>query len=307
MDTKKIEELAELSDSTSRQMYYRMADGPNRDALRNEVKQIIASFVRDYMSLLESTKLNFKSTLQYLESNTPYLLNQIGKITDEHGSEFIDTVRQSLQTELQKNADVLSDEKASDEEKAEGVKRHSSEKNAEIEEQKDLEQKANTYSTTPKFTDMLTDFSNDIKSQASRIADSHGYPYSSIDERTGELTYEARKLIENTSVKFNNTLHVHTQAMYSTYLELNEEYERASADIMQLDKTEEKSVSEVEAKNPNNLSELPDPFALSPEELAEYNKKLEASRKRMEEEKQNQGQNQIVEQEDKNPFEEFFL
>ena len=299
MDAKQIEALAELSEETTRRLVLKMGNGQSRDKLKAETKQIVSSFLNSYISLLERTKLNFKSTLSYLDSNTPYLLNQVSKLTDEHGSEFIDIVKQAFSVELQKNADVLSEDGMSDEEKAEAAARHSKEKDAEVEYQKNLEQKANSYSTTPRFSDLLGDFSNDVSTQARRIADSHGYTYSTIEQRSEELKYETRRLIESISSRFNDSLHIHTDNMYTTYIEMNEEYQNAARTILSIGKDK---VPETVTPAPEVI---PDPFAMTKEELEEYFRKVEESQKKASETKA--AEPTQIEQDDKNPFEDLFL
>ena len=299
MDAKQIEDLAELSEETTRMLVSKMENGQSRERLQIEAKQIISSFINSYISLLERTKLNFKSTLAYLDSNTPYLLNQVSKLTDEHGSEFIDIIQQAFKAELQKNADILSEDEMSDEEKSELIARHSKEKDEEIEDQKNLEQKANTYSTMPRFSDILGDFTSDVSSQARRIADSHGYTYSTIEQRSEELKYETRRLIESISTRFNNSLHIHTDNMYSTYLEINEDYQKAAKTILSIGKDK---VSKTVTSAPEVI---PDPFTMTKEELEEYFRKVEEGQKQANEAKA--AEPTQIEQDDKNPFDELFL
>lgn len=271
MERKEIEKLEDLYLDTSRSVINQIQNGRPKDILDGEIQMMVRRYINEFLSLLQEHKLNLRSASEYIDSSVPILLSQVTGLLKTHDEDVLSLIVSSAKKELTNNIQVLTDPKATDDDKKQEVNNNAKQRQSSIEDQKDEDLKRDRTLCESKFPEILEDFSNSAFRKIASIASANGYSDKVIDDRIYEVKAMNRRLTDRTSERFGEIIFTHTSDIYSLIDTNLERIEQEVLNIAGLNKDKSKPHQE-------QASEEVDIFALTPEQLQEYLTKLDSSR-----------------------------
>lgn len=273
MDNKTIDQIDDMFQDHKRTVINKVAYGRPAQKLQEAIEEHFNEMVKNLERNLDSSELLTPSTYEFLHSEAPVAFHELGHFAESHSDNAISIFQSASTSAHNATLDVLSENQINRDEQTEEVSGINKRKRAQIEGQKDDDQRRDNYHTREKIKDVISSLVISVQQTAVRNTFAHD-----IAERLDYFNGLSRDVLQEAVETLGTDFDTHTEEIYAIIQAEMEKHESEVLSIAGLDEMDRQADTQIVNQEPVFTQELADYFAsgnvdtskLSPQECTWY-------------------------------------